>query len=123
MQNKLRIGTCSQLTDVHALPVAVCIDAEADEAVEQKVRPVKDGEHDADERGDANELAQDEHSATDVGRTKESVGKETPQTGSRVDRDCATGIIDEELQLERLDKEGDEHARNEADDDGCKGRE
>ncbi len=57
MHDELGIGTSAEFADVHALAVAVGVYALLDEGVQQKIQTVDEGEHKAEQRGDADDLS------------------------------------------------------------------
>lgn len=100
------------------MPVAVGIDAEGDQLVEQQVAEVDEGEDDTEERGDSHELGEEKRGARAGCGAEEAKGDEAPEAGTEVDGDGTTRVVDEELQLEGFDEERDECSSDDADEQG-----
>jgi len=58
MHYELGIGPSAEFADVHALAVAVGVYPLLDEGVQQEIQAVDQGQHEAEQRGDADDLGE-----------------------------------------------------------------
>ena len=98
MDYEFGVGSAAQFVEVHADALAVGIDAEGDDAVEQPEEQIDEGQKEAEEGGDADELG-DELAGL---RREDSRGEESPKSAGGMNGDGAGGVVDGEGELEKL---------------------
>lgn len=96
MNYKFRIGSTADFVQIHAHPLAIGVDAERNEAVEERKKEINQGKKEAEECGDANQLRE---KLTRLGREKAS-RDQPPKTRCAVDSDGASGIVDGKRKFE-----------------------
>src|ERR1017187_8770141 len=86
MDDEFRVSSRAELANVHALPVSVAIHAIGHDAVQQQVGAIDEWEHEAEQRGDADQLGEHVAGAIAIGEMAEdSDGEQSPQAGAGVD--------------------------------------
>ena len=113
MDDEFRVGAAAEFVQVHADALAVGVDAEGDDAVEQPEEQVDERQEKAEQRGDADELG-DELACL---RGEEARGEESPEAADGVNGDGAGGIVDGDGELKHFDQQRSGNAGDEADED------
>jgi hypothetical protein len=90
VNDELRIGAAAQFVQVHADALAVGVHAEGNDAVEQPEEQVDQRQHQAEQRGDADQLG---HELAGL-RREDAGGEQSPQAADGVDGDGAGGVVD-----------------------------
>src|SRR5579883_2124763 len=97
------IGVGTQLVQIQTLALGLRNRAIANEAVQNPVGPVDEGENKSEERSDSHKLSQDLIRLSGGKSGEQSGGEQSPEAGDAVDRSGAGRVVDAQAQLEPFD--------------------